>query len=117
MTVKFNQLSDPWWGKALQTYLILIGHATRRETTTYLKLAEQLGEDSRAINGFLKPLYDYCGRNRLPRLNVIAVSGVTGEPGLSYPGPRESIYTEREAVYNHDWLADVPPTIEQLMES
>ena len=117
MVTRFADLPDPWWGRVLQTYLILVGHATRRETTTYLKLADQLETAGQSINGHLRPLHEYCVKNNLPYIDIIVVSGISGEPGLSYPGPREHIYTGREAVYNHDWLGDVPPTVEQLKGS
>ena len=117
MVTKFTELPEPWWGKVLQTYLILVGYATHRETTTYPMLANQLAEDVRSINGFLYLIHEYCGRNNLFHLNVLVVSAITGEPGRSYLEPRESIYTEREGVYNYDWLSDVPPTTTQLMEA
>ena len=116
MVTKFAELPDPWWGRVLQTYLILVGHATRRETTTYPTLAKQLGTERQSINALLRPLSKYCERNHLPRLSVLVVSAINGEPGRDSPGPRESIYTERENVYKYPWLLDVPPTIQQLME-
>ena len=106
----------PWSSKVLQTYVILVVHASRHETTTYSELGNWIWEDVRSINGVLAPINRHCKRKGLPLLGVLVLSS-TGQPGLSYPGPRESIPAETERAYAHDWLAEVPPTIEQLTES
>ena len=62
----------------------------------------------------LDPIYNYCEANGLPRLAVLGVNQETGVPGDRYPGPRETIDADREAVYGYDWFNIAPPTIAQL---
>ena len=105
--------------RALKTYLILIGHATRRETTTYGDLAAKLGDNvpPMFVGSYLDPIAQYCERNGLPRLTVLAVGQGSGVPGEGYPGPRESIDADRERVYQYDWYDLIPPTIAELWGS
>ena len=105
------------WARTLKAYLILVGHATRRETTTYGVLGEQIDEIPLNVSNHLRPLFNYCENNSLPRLVVLVVSGTSGEPGDGYPGPRESINVDREAAYNYDWLELVPPSVDELTNS
>lgn len=105
------------WGRTLKAYLILVGHATRRETTSYGVLGEKINEIPVNVGNHLRPIFNYCERNGLPRLTVVAVSVTTGEPGGGYPGPQESIYTDRERVYDYDWLELIPPMVDELRES
>ena len=105
--------------RALKTYLILIGHATRRETTTYGDLAAKLGDNVQPISvgNYLDPISRYCERNNLPRLTVLAVGKDSGVPSDGYPGPRESIDEDRERVYRYNWYNLIPPTIAELWGS
>ena len=100
----------------MKTYLILIGHAARRETTTYGDLASKLGAN-------VPPMF--VGAISIPspgtaepvRLTVLAVGQDSGVPGDGYPGPRESINADRERVYQYDWYDLIPPTIVELWGS
>ena len=102
-------------GRAVKTYLMLIGMATRRETTTYSHIASQTGNiASQAVGGLcLDPIAVYCRTNGFPSLTSIVVNKNTGEPGGSYVSVH-SVYRDREAVYDFDWLDYAPPTIEDL---
>ena len=51
--------------------------------------------------------------NNLPNLTSIVVNKDTGEPGDSYV-PRETLYGDRERVYDFPWLDYAPPTIQEL---
>lgn len=101
-------------GRTLKAYLVLVGHAARRETITYGALRRKLKETPPNLTNHLRLIFDYCERNRLPRLVTLVVSGMSGEPSYDYPGPRDSIYVDREEVYAYDWLELVPPTINEL---
>ena len=105
----------PRWGRTLRTYLILIWYAKKGEPITYGDLGDLI--DVWALNVsriHLNPIYNYCEANGLPRLAVLGVNKSTGVPGDRYPGPRETIDADREAVYKYDWWNIAPPTIAQL---
>ena len=105
----------PRWGRTLRTYLILIGRAKNRQTITYGTLGGLTNEIALNVSRrHLDPIYNYCEANGLPRLAVLGVNQETGVPGDRYPGPRETIDADREAVYGYDWFNIAPPTIAQL---
>ena len=110
-----NLMDDPpKWGRTLRTYLILIGCATNRQTITHGALGDRTNEFALNVSSrHLDPIYNYCEANGLPRLAVLAVNR-TGVPGPRYPGPRETIYEDRAAVYLYNWFNIAPPTIAQL---
>ena len=103
--------------RSLQVWLILIGNAERRETSTYGSIGDRIGTPPVAVGRFLNRIYYYCEENCLPRLSVLVVNQSTGEPGDGYPGSRDSLYADREAVYDYDWISLFPPTLEQLVEA
>ena len=101
-------------GKVVKTYLILVGMATRRQTTRYGYLADETGVATRAVGGLcLDPIYQFCQENGFPDLTCIVVRQDTGEPGYSHVG-MESLYRNRERVYDFPWLDFAPPTMSQL---
>ena len=105
----------PRWGRTLRTYLILIGCAKNRQTIPYGVLGGMIDTIAISVSPrHLDPIYNYCEANGLPRLAVLGVNQSTGVPGCGYPGPRETIDADREAVYRYDWLNIAPPTIAQL---
>lgn len=101
---------------ALKTYLPLVAHATRRETTTYHNLAVRLNVMDIAVRNYLEPIYTYCRHNGLPALTTIVVSKERGEPtgGDERFGGRENMYKEREKVYQFDWYKILPPCLSDL---
>ena len=110
-----NLMDDPpRWGRTLRTYLILIGCATNRQTITYGTLGDRTNEIARNLRRHLDPIYRYCEANGLPRLTVLAVRQGTEVPGDGYPGPRDTIDADREAVFQYDWFNIAPPTIVEL---
>ena len=113
-TVKYLGDQPSGTGRTLKAYLVLIGHASRRETITYGALRKKIDETPPNVRNHLRLIFDYCERNHLPRLVTLVVSETSGEPGDDYPGPTESTYVDREAVYAYDWLELIPPTIDEL---
>ena len=104
-------------GKVVKTYLILVGMATRRETTRYGYIAEETGVATQAVGGLcLDPIYQFCQENNFPDLTAIVVRRDTGEPGEGYLN-RETLYRDRERVYDFPWMDYAPPTIEGLESS
>ena len=113
-TVKFVGDAPSGSGRTLKAYLVLVGHAGRRETITYGTLGRKIEETPKKVKAHLRLIFDYCERNRLPRLVTLVITETSGEPGDHYPGPKDSIYVDREAVYTYDWLELVPPTVDEL---
>ncbi len=116
MVTKFSDLPDPWWGDVARVYLLLIGHAERRESTTYRKLRDRLGVAPQSINALLRPIQKFCDDNRLPPLPVLVVSDSTGLPGSDHPSNKENLHYDRERVYAWDWLAYEPPRADDLRQ-
>ena len=102
-------------GKAVKTYLILIGMATRRETINYGCIASETGVGANQQVGklCLDPVYQFCQERNFPDLTTIVVRLDTGEPGKGHEN-RETFYRERERVYSFAWMDYAPPTVEEL---
>ena len=113
MVRKFADESNRY-ARSLQVWLILTGMAMKRETKTYGQIGRLIGAPRVAVDNYLDPIFHFCENNGLPRLAVSAVSERTGQPGNNYPGPRESLDGDREAVYRHYWFSTFPPTLEEL---
>ena len=99
-------------GKVVKTYLIFIGMAAKRETTTYGTIAAALGMSVAREVGrqCLDPISEFCKANGFPNLSALVVNAGTGEPGDAYLD-RIGLYREREAVYAFDWTGYAPPTV------
>lgn|ERR1043166_3076449 len=104
--------------RARQIYLILIGCAHRRETTTYSALAHLIGYgDAQHVMGDrLAPIMYWCQQNDLPPLTNIVVREDTGLPGLGLAGP-DALPAAQQRVFRFDWYGVVPPTVEELREA
>jgi hypothetical protein len=104
--------------RALQAWQYLIGKAYNRQTIRYGELAKQLGySDSRPLSSILGHIMFYCQQNELPPLTIIVVSkdGTPGE-GFTDADPNE-FHRRREDVFNYEWYAIAPPSIEQFREA
>lgn len=105
-------------GKALKTYLMLIGVAANRGTIRYKTIVDALGFPSntpgRRAAEYLRRIYHgFTVKHGLPDLTTIVVAAETGEPrGDTVHGP--DLYQERERVYDLDWTDCMPPTLEEL---
>ena len=113
MVMRFDEEGNVF-ARALQVWLILVGNATRREIPNYGYIAGLIGTPPPAIGGFLNPIEHFCQQNELPDLAVLVVNQATGQPGPGFLGDQNTIDAERERVYQYDWLAVFPPTMEQL---
>ena len=101
-------------GKAVKTYLILVGMATRRETINYGYIARQTGVANQDVGKrCLNPVYQFCQKRNFPDLTTIVVKLDTGEPEEGHMN-RETFYRERERVYSFAWMDYAPPTVEEL---
>ena len=100
--------------KSLKLYLILVGHATHRETTTYQELGQQIGAIPLKLGYYLDSVAKYCQRQFLPWLTSLVLNKDTGRPGDGYFGPAATLAQDRGAVFNYNWLEIVPPTIKEL---
>jgi len=101
--------------RALQIWQILICKASQRQTVTYGELARMLGFGGAGVmGGMLHPLMCYCAENGLPPLTVLVVNQDTGLPGEGLTSVRTNLHAECERVYQYNWFAIHPPTIEEL---
>jgi hypothetical protein len=99
--------------RALQIWLILIGAAHDRRTLTYGGLAKMLGfKGAGTLAHPLGHLMHYCRQNGLPPLTVLVVNQATGLPGEGLT--ETDLNADREAVFEFDWYALVPPAPEEL---
>ena len=100
---------------ALQIYLILIGAAHFRQTLTYGGVAKMLGFDGAGVLAqILDHILYWCIENNLPPLTSIVVSKNSGRAGEGFIGSDDPI-SAREAVYEFDWYAIIPPTPDELL--
>lgn len=104
--------------RALQTWLILIGCARRRQSIRQGDLARQLGYKGtgHAFGPMLGHLERYCAHAGLPCLAAIVVTG-KGDPRLALDDALGPAHRAQEAVFSFDWYAVAPPTVEQLAEA
>jgi hypothetical protein len=106
--------------RALQICPILVGHAMRRETTTYMALARDLGyEHDRGftfMGGLLFPLVAWCKQRGLPLLPALVVNahdGYAKAEGLY--GDAEGCARETAAIYaERRWHRYYAPTADEL---
>ena len=117
--MKFFEEDSTVYNRALQIWLVLIGMAHNRQTTTYGALARTLGYTSRGaqfMTQLLDPVMRYCQDNNLPPPTVLVVNRETGKPGSGL-STLEGIDKDRERVFNHDWFRIYPPTLEEFEEA
>ncbi len=114
---RFSDLaSNP--ARALQSYLILIGCARRRQSIRQSELAQQLGYKGtgHAFGPMLGHVQRYCATAGLPCLTSIVVSE-TGDPRPGLDPSLGPVHRVQHAVFAFDWYAILPPTVEQLAEA
>ena len=100
--------------RALQVWQILISAAANRQTLTYQMVAEALEfEGAGVLAQILGCLRRYCETENLPPLTCLVVNKKTGEPGHGLT-TIENLTKDREAVYNLNWFARLPPKLEEL---
>ncbi len=102
--------------RAFQIYLVLIGAAHRREILTYGLLAKLIGfEGAGVLAGRLGPIMRWYDANNLPALTAIVVNQDTGEPGGGLTMfSSKSLPAEQQKVFQFDWFAVYPPSVEEL---
>src|SRR5882672_4505444 len=101
---------------AARAYLYLIGVAADRKSVTYEELSEAIKRGG--PNLLAKPLgllSEWCEANELPALASLVVERATGLPAPGFTAvSRSEIPAEQERVWDYDWFAIYPPTIEEL---
>ncbi len=102
--------------RAFQIYLILIGAAHRREILTYGLLAKLIDyQGAGVLADRLGPIMKWCDANKLPALTAIVVNQDTGEPGVGLTiFSAKSLPAEQQKVFQFDWFAVFPPSVEEL---
>src|ERR1700680_4049952 len=107
---------EPAWG--LRAYLVLIGCAADRQTVTYDALAHRINTGGPKL--VVKPfalIARLCQLQSLPALASLVVEQTTGLPAPGFVAiSRDEIPHEQGRVWEFDWYAILPPTIEELAE-
>jgi hypothetical protein len=115
MATPFPTIEPAW---ALRAYLVLIGCAADRQTVTYDALARRIKRGG--PNLLAKPLAlitRWCQQHSLPMLASLVVEQTTGLPAPGFTAiSRDEIPHEQERVWESDWYAILPPTIDELAE-
>jgi hypothetical protein len=101
--------------RALQCYLILIGCAHRRETTTYKGIAKLLGYEkpeggpgstgAGVVGKMVGDLMWWCRQNELPPLTSLIINEETGLPGVGVRVDLAEVPLAQQKVYEFDWYA------------
>ena len=116
MAVRYfkDRKSAAWRG--YQVWMILVAAARLRQTLTYGDLADALGVKGPGgvFAKILGRIYNYCLQEGLPLLTVIVVNKQTGRPGWEKGYADVDTDDERERVFRHGWIAQEPPTPEEL---
>lgn len=103
--------------RALQAWIILVGMAMRRETTTYKRLSVKMfGHEAPGVLAtILGHIMYFCEQNALPPLTALVVNTETGRPGdgLNCDEPEAA----RERIFAYDWYDCYPPKVRQLEEA
>ncbi|MCA1940143.1 MAG: hypothetical protein LDL26_04035 [Caenispirillum bisanense] len=105
--------------RAHQAWMILVGMAMNRQTTTYKALSVLMygKEASGVLGNILGHIAYFCEDHDLPQLNVIVVSKGKGVPGDLIPLEPNEVDAVREAVYATNWYDIVPPSPQALAEA
>jgi len=115
MATPFPTMEPAW---ALRAYLVLIGCAADRQTVTYDALARRIKRGG--PNLLAKPLAlltRWCQQHSLPALASLVVEQTTGLPGPGFAAvSRDEVPREQERVWEFEWYAILPHTIEELNE-
>ncbi len=100
--------------RAQQIYLILLGLAYNRQTSTYGQIADLLGYDGAGtLARILGRIYEWCHENDLPKIVALVVNQETGIPGDGLSNLDRD--REREKIYNFSWYDVIPPKVEELV--
>ena len=102
--------------RAVLSWQVLVGCATRRQTIHYGDLAASIGLKRVAVT--LGPCLDlianYCYGCGVPYLSNIVVNKRTGEPAKKLVRGVDKL---REDVFKYRWHKLMPPTLDDLMST
>ena len=98
--------------RALQVWSLLALAAMTRTVLTYEEVADLTGLPNNSGN-VLGYIYYYCVQHELPILSSLVVDKHTGKPSSGLYD-NMGIPVEHRRCFDHDWLQQGVPTIEQL---
>jgi hypothetical protein len=90
--------------RAMQLWSVLVLAARSQQLISYSTLAD-ITNLPNAMGNFLKPVAEYCDRNKLPQITSIVVNQKDGTPGKYYTGPNAP--TDQFESHEFDWLAEI----------
>ncbi len=101
--------------RAAQIWPLLAFAAKNRQVMTYDLVGKLIGVPRQALAKLLEPIQSYCLLKKLPPLTVLVVNA-TGRPGGGFIAAQD-IPEAQQNVFRYDWLEEVKPTPEALMEA
>ncbi len=101
--------------RACQIWSVLAWAARHRQTITYGQLAKLTGVPAVGIGKYLDPIQDFCVKEKLPPLTVLAVRADSGLPGQGFDGVMAEEFARAQTkVFGKDWLAYGNPQSEKF---
>ena len=102
--------------RAQQFWSVLAFAAREQKVVSYEMLAEMTGM-ANTSGRELGYVFYYCKRNKLPLLNLLAISKDTGRPGEGCPADLSDLPAQQARVFVYDWLKHGVPSIKALEEA
>jgi hypothetical protein len=94
--------------RALQVWSLLAFAAQNHKILSYAALGKLIGVPIHGLAPILDLIHKYCHRRRLPHLNYLVVSEVTGLPLFLPPVPA-AVFTEQSRAFVFDWCGRSAP--------
>ena len=99
--------------KGVLVWQVLVATAMERRIITYGDIGKAIDHAAVGIGPLLEELAEHLRARRLPHLTVLAVNRDTGRPSYDYEGIYGiDVDVERQRVFGHNWLRELPPPIE-----
>jgi hypothetical protein len=94
-----------------------MGAAHNRQTLTYGTVARLIGmKRAGVMNQMLDYLVCYCKDHGLPPITILVANKGSGKPGKGLT-TIEELNQDRERVFNYNWFALPPLTVDDLQAS
>jgi len=101
------------YGRAQQFRSVLAFAAREQKIVSYEMLHQMTGM-AQECGRELGHIYYYCVAQKLPLLNLLAVSKDSGKPGAGCPANLAELPAQQTRVFIYDWLKHGAPTAEDF---
>jgi alkylated DNA nucleotide flippase Atl1 len=99
--------------RAQQFWSVLVFAAREQKVVSYEMLSQMTGMANTSGRELGHILY-YCKHNKLPLLNLLAVSKDSGKPGDGCPADLSDSPAQQARVFVYDWLKHGVPKVEEF---